>query len=134
MFGNQFQQIQQPYQGVFGYQQQQTAPSFMEVESVDSINMIRLQPMTKAVFFDKHKDVFYTAETDAAGMKHIESYEFAPAKQEQEVKYLTTTEFDEWRSKIEQLISGQANQHGAAIQGQGVHPRVPAGSHAATGD
>lgn len=90
------------YQGVYGgypsgyfgpaqYAPQQSpttryAPraAFEEIEGPDSIHMIPMGANERRVFFDKHRDRFYTVETDAAGQKAVEVYDFAMAKDEPE--------------------------------------------------
>ena len=102
----QFQQFYQPYQP---YQQQPEA-AFAEVDGRESINMLQIPPNQRRVYFDRNMERFYTVETDAAGMKSVRAYDFAPADESSE-QYVTVKDFDEWRESIEQLVQkiGGAN-------------------------
>lgn len=100
----QFQQLYQPYQP---YQQQPEA-AFAEVDGRESINMLQIPPNQRRVYFDRGKDRFYTVETDAAGVKSVQSYDFAPADESSE-QYVTKRDFDEWSERIEQLVQEIGN-------------------------
>lgn len=105
MFNQQF--YQQPFGG-YQYQQpmlQQGA--YQEVEGPESIQMLRLPPNCKAVFFDKHRDRFYAVSTDAAGTKAVDAYDFAKAQEPRQPEYLTVDAFNAWRSQYEQPIQQQ---------------------------
>lgn len=136
MFGNPYQQYQPQGYQPFGTQ----LPTFQEVEGPDSIQMLRIPPNSKHVYFDRRLDRFYTVSTDAAGAKFVEAYDFALAQEPKQPQYLTLDEFNAWRSQYEQLVQqstkpavvpGVRTQHDAAA-GAGANPAdAPVGaSHA----
>lgn len=103
-------------------------PTYQEVEGPDSIQMLRIPPNSKHVYFDRRLDRFYSVSTDAVGAKFVEAYDFAPAQEPKQPEYLTVEAFDEWRSKYEQSISQPAAAEPDAISKAA---RKPAGSGAA---
>lgn len=89
------------------YQYQQPQSAYQEVEGPESIQMLRLMPNSRSVFFDKHMDRFYAVECDAAGTKAVRAYDFAPVEEPRPVEYVTREEFDRWRASYEQPVQQQ---------------------------
>ena len=126
MYGNPYQQYQPQGYQPFAMQ----GPTFQEIEGPDSIQMLRIPPNSKHVYFDRRLDRFYSVSTDAAGAKFVEAYDFTPAQEPKAPEYLTVDAFNQWRSQYEQPVPQAANadvvpgvrtQHDAAA-GAGANP------------
>ena len=75
MYGNPYQ----PWVNGPQMYQQANPPVYEEVEGPESIAYIQMMPNDRRVVFDKHRDRFYTIETDAACQKSVHAYDFVPA-------------------------------------------------------
>ena len=123
MFGNPYQQYQPQGYQPFAMQ----GPTFQEIEGPDSIQMLRIPPNSKHVYFDRRLDRFYSVSTDAAGAKFVEAYDFVPAQDPKQPEYLTVDAFNAWRSQYEQPVpQPTATQFDAASKAA----RQPAGGGA----
>ena len=90
--------------------QQANLPAYEEVEGPESIAYIQMMPNDRRVVFDKHRDRFYTIETDAACQKSVHAYDFTPAEDGQQKEQITSgledklSAIEKRLDEIEQLV------------------------------
>lgn len=101
-----------PYQNYYGgyapYQSQIQPQQLQFVNGIESAQAYQMPPNSKQILMDANRARFYLVATDAAGVKSVESYDFAkaeaPAPPDMS-QYVTRAEFDEWRANHEPVKS-----------------------------
>ena len=118
-----FQQAQNPVM------YQQPTNGITKVNGRDSALQYQLPPnSTSPALFDKDGGMFYIVSTDGTGMKTVETFDFAPHKEEQPIRidgaqFVSRQEYDGFVAKVSAALE--------AING--VHGPVPAAGSAANG-
>jgi hypothetical protein len=76
-----------------------------------SAEVYQMNPNTEEVLFDNSKDTFYLVRTDASGIKSITECDFVIKKHEEKTSdYVSRTEFDELKAKIDELVKKGADE------------------------
>jgi hypothetical protein len=76
-----------------------------------SAEVYQMNPNDEEVLFDNSKDTFYLVRTDASGIKSITECDFVIKKPEDKTNnYVSRTEFDELKAKIDELVKKGAGE------------------------
>jgi hypothetical protein len=76
-----------------------------------SAEVYQMNPNDKDVLFDNSKDTFYFVMTDASGIKSIIECDYTIKKSEDKKSdYVSRTEFDELKAKIDELVKKGADE------------------------
>jgi hypothetical protein len=76
-----------------------------------SAEVYQMNPNTEDVLFDNSKDTFYFVKTDASGIKSIIECDYTIKKPEDKTSdFVSRTEFDELKSKIDELVKKGAGE------------------------
>ena len=76
-----------------------------------SAEVYQMNPNTEDVLFDNSKDTFYFVKTDASGIKSIIECDYTIKKPEDKTSdFVSRTEFDELKAKIDELVKKGAGE------------------------
>ena len=84
--------------------QQNNVPEIQYVNSPESADSFNLPPNKTVVLFNQNIDEFYIVTADASGSKTRTDYTFKAKEKTKPSEYVTKDEFNEFKSKCEEII------------------------------
>ena len=87
----------------------QTAPYLAQLPQTQSIQYVndrkiaetyQMGASSSVILMDANQPRFYLKQTDASGVASIRAYDFKEAEQEKPVEYVTRSEFEKFKAKL----------------------------------
>lgn len=112
----------------------------IKVNGRDSAMQYQLPPNSMSpALFDKDGGTFYIVSTDGTGMKTVETFDFAPHKEEQPIKidgaqFVSRQEYDSFVAKVSAALEAINGVHGPVPAGSAANGTQGANVHASSDD